>query len=199
MDEAAAAAPSSEDPADTPSATRDEHGTRVDSLVKKGDELERILSDMRAERSCSKVASKLRKKIRALVHDRVGAIDIDLAVYIAGVLHFSVPPAEVTLDKYTCSGLMWKKGNIHRNWNLRYFVFDLRERQFRYYASQSAPIEKGKFMLEEVTQVERVPDNKQYPFLMNVATKGRVFHFRAESEAVLNVWLVAFDSINATT
>lgn len=164
--------------------------------MKAGDELERILLDMRAERSCSRVASRQAIKIRSIVHDRVGALDVDLRTYISGILRFAQPPPGVVLERYAVAGQLWKKGSIHRNWTQRYFLFDLRERQFCYFSDATMQQEKGRVNLEDITAVDRDMTSKQYPYLMNIATRGgRVYHFRSDSEEILNIWLVAFDSV----
>jgi hypothetical protein len=158
-------------------------------------EFSKILTDMRAERTCSKVAAKRAVKIRSIVQKRVGALDVDLCGHVLQALSMSAIPAGVMVDSFSCRGKLWKKGQIHRNWNQRWFLFDLKERRLSYYSDEACTNMKGAFMLEEVQSVSRVSDCKDYPFLMNIATPERVFHFRSDIEAVLNVWLTVFDSI----
>ncbi len=149
---------------------------------------------MRSERTCSKVAARRALKIRSMIHSRVGSLDVDLKAHVLQVLRNLPLPKDVVLDNYTCRGKMWKKGAIHRNWTLRYFVFDLRERHLQYFTDESMSVLKGSFMLTDVQSVAR-SKNEDYPYLMDIATSDRVYHFRTEDEYTLNVWLTVFDSI----
>eukprot|EP00048_Salpingoeca_helianthica_P023083 m.22136 g.22136 ORF g.22136 m.22136 type:complete len:169 (-) comp8244_c0_seq1:11-517(-) len=157
-----------------------------------------VIEDMRRERSRSRLAAKRAIKIRSIVHNRVGALDVDLRAHVIDVLgkpHTEEGLPDVVVDEYSCSGILWKKGNIHHNWSQRWCLFDLRERRFGYYAHKGDDKEKGGFMLSEVLGVERINDSKNYPYLMNVITAGRTYHIRTDKEAILNVWLAVFDSV----
>jgi hypothetical protein len=157
-----------------------------------------IIEDMRRERTRSRIAAKRAIKIRSIVHNRVGALDVDLRAHVLEVLgrpHLDEALTEIAIDEHSCSGMLWKKGLIHHNWSWRWCLFDLRERRFAYYAHKGDDKERGGFMLHDVVAVERISDSKHYPYLMNVITSGRTYQIRTDNEAALNAWLTVFDSV----
>ena len=134
--------------------------------MKVGEDFSKVLADMRLERTRSKKAAGRAVKIRAMVHDRVGSIDVNLLDHVLEVLG-RIPPG-VEVNKFSCFGSLSKKGNFRRNWNRRWFVFDPCERQLSYYTDSTLAQKKGSFMLSKVTSVRRITDPRDYPFAMYV-------------------------------
>ncbi|XP_043564855.1 differentially expressed in FDCP 6-like isoform X2 [Chiloscyllium plagiosum] len=100
-------------------------------------------------------------------------------------------------DKYplvmVCEeGYMWKKGNVRRNWNERWFV--LKPSKLDYYLNEDLKEKKGEIHLDMDSSVEMLPDKEGKRCLFCVKTVNRTYELSASDMKRRQEWM---DSIMA--
>ncbi|XP_060695503.1 differentially expressed in FDCP 6 homolog [Hemiscyllium ocellatum] len=98
---------------------------------------------------------------------------------------------ELVLDVMQ-KGYMWKKGNVRRNWNERWFV--LKPSKFDYYLNEDLKEKKGEIHLDMDSTVEMLPDKEGKRCLFCVKTVNRTYELSASDMKRRQEWM---DSIMA--
>ncbi|XP_067907400.1 differentially expressed in FDCP 6 homolog isoform X2 [Heterodontus francisci] len=89
-------------------------------------------------------------------------------------------------------GYMWKKGNVRRNWNERWFV--LKASHILYYVNEDLKEKKGEIHLDEDSTVEVLPDKEAKRCLFCIKTANRTYELSASDTKRRQEWM---DSIAA--
>ncbi|XP_067907399.1 differentially expressed in FDCP 6 homolog isoform X1 [Heterodontus francisci] len=98
---------------------------------------------------------------------------------------------ELVLDVMQ-KGYMWKKGNVRRNWNERWFV--LKASHILYYVNEDLKEKKGEIHLDEDSTVEVLPDKEAKRCLFCIKTANRTYELSASDTKRRQEWM---DSIAA--
>ncbi|XP_078076417.1 differentially expressed in FDCP 6 homolog [Mustelus asterias] len=99
---------------------------------------------------------------------------------------------ELVLD-VTQKGYMWKKGQVRRNWNERWFV--LKASHIHYYANEDLKEKKGEIHLDMDSTVEVLPDKEGKRCLFCIKTANRTYELSASDTKRRQEWI---DSISAS-
>ncbi|XP_059508217.1 differentially expressed in FDCP 6 homolog isoform X2 [Stegostoma tigrinum] len=98
---------------------------------------------------------------------------------------------ELVLDVMQ-KGYMWKKGNVRRNWNERWFV--LKASNIHYYLNEDLKEKKGEIHLDMDSTVEMLPDKEGKRCLFCIKTVNRTYELSASDLKRRQEWI---DSITA--
>ncbi|XP_041072014.1 differentially expressed in FDCP 6 homolog isoform X2 [Carcharodon carcharias] len=100
-------------------------------------------------------------------------------------------------DKYPLvvvqeEGYMWKKGQVRRNWNERWFV--LKASHIHYYVNENLKEKKGEIHLDMDSTVEVLPDKEGKRCLFCIKTANRTYELSASDTKRRQEWI---DSVTA--
>ncbi|XP_078424670.1 differentially expressed in FDCP 6 homolog isoform X2 [Cetorhinus maximus] len=100
-------------------------------------------------------------------------------------------------DKYPLvvvqeEGYMWKKGQVRRNWNERWFV--LKASHIHYYVNENLKEKKGEIQLDMDSTVEVLPDKEGKRCLFCIKTANRTYELSASDTKRRQEWI---DSVTA--
>ncbi|XP_038636664.1 differentially expressed in FDCP 6 homolog [Scyliorhinus canicula] len=93
---------------------------------------------------------------------------------------------ELVLDVMQ-KGYMWKKGQVRRNWNERWFV--LKTSHIDYYANEDLKEKKGEIQLDMDSTVEVLPDKEGKRCLFCIKTANRTFELSASDTKRRQEWI----------
>ncbi|XP_028672839.1 differentially expressed in FDCP 6 homolog [Erpetoichthys calabaricus] len=89
-------------------------------------------------------------------------------------------------------GYMWKKGQVRRNWNERWFV--LKPSSISYYVSEDMKEKKGEIKLDNSCTVESIPDKDGRRCLFCIKTVNRTFEISASDMKQRVEWMQAIQT-----
>ncbi|XP_041072012.1 differentially expressed in FDCP 6 homolog isoform X1 [Carcharodon carcharias] len=98
---------------------------------------------------------------------------------------------ELVLDVMQ-KGYMWKKGQVRRNWNERWFV--LKASHIHYYVNENLKEKKGEIHLDMDSTVEVLPDKEGKRCLFCIKTANRTYELSASDTKRRQEWI---DSVTA--
>ncbi|XP_043944398.1 differentially expressed in FDCP 6 homolog [Protopterus annectens] len=84
-------------------------------------------------------------------------------------------------------GYLWKKGQVRRNWNERWFV--LKPTNIFYYVDEDMKEQKGEIHLDSNTVVEAMPDKEGRRCLFCIKTLNRTFELSASDVRLRQEWM----------
>ena len=87
---------------------------------------------------------------------------------------------------------------MRKNWLERWFVLDLRSGRLTYYADMTEQSIKGEMSLRDITSALHLTpaDTKEASArTFSIITVGRTFNVRAETAAVMYVWIEAINMV----
>lgn len=160
--------------------------------------LAQIVSQQQANDMTAEAVHEARQRriIRAMAHSGgagLGAVgeaeaaQVNLGEYLRAT---GPVPAAVLLSQHAVKGYLGKRGKIHKNWNRRWFVFDLTKGHLAYFVKEDEHRQKGRIELRSVCKVFQAREERERGrrrFM--VATPARLFEMEADSEELLVFWM----------